>query len=548
MKQLKARGSALILALVMVIGLLVPAQAAVSQSDVSAAITDTAAYLQNTVSKPQVGSIGGEWAVLGLARSGYNVPAQYFQDYYSVVEQYVRERNGILHERKYTEYSRVIVALSAIGKDARSVAGYDLTKALGDFDNTVWQGMNGPIWALIALDSAGYPMPNNPSAKTQATRQMYVDYILNKQLSDGGWNLNNGSGESDPDITGMALQALANYQDQTAVASAIQKALACMSKQQNSNGGFTSEESTVQMIVGLTALGISLDDTRFVKGRNTLLDDLMSYYTKGAGFAHSKDGSGDTLMSTEQGLYALVAVQRAQQGKNSLYQMSDAIKISDSVSTPSQTKPSTQGQGLAGKHADVKPVPVTNTSVTFTDIAANSEAKAISDLASRNVISGKGNGLFDPNGNVTRAEFAKIVIGALGLTPKTTTDFTDVPASQWYAPYVGAAASYGIVTGVGGGKFNPNGNITRQEAAIMVCRAAKLCGISTDMDAASIRNMLAQFPDYVSSSDWARKELAVCYQEGILSQNDLDIRPLTPATRAEITQMVYNLLNRAELL
>lgn len=125
---------------------------------------------------------------------------------------------GVLHEKKYTEYSRLIVALSSIGMDARNVAGYDLTYALGDYDKTIWQGMNGLIWALIALDSRNYPVPQNKEAKTQAIRQMYIDRILDCQLADGGWSLfggteaaSTGDGVSDPDITGMALQALAKY-------------------------------------------------------------------------------------------------------------------------------------------------------------------------------------------------------------------------------------------------------------------------------------------------------------------------------------------------
>ena len=208
---MKKRGLSLLLALIMLCSLSVSAFAAVSEDTIASAITDTAAYLYKTVKSPQVGSIGGEWAVVGLARSGYAVPEKYYQDYYAAVEDYVKACKGVLHEKKYTEYSRVIVALSSIGKDARNVAGYDLTKALGDYDKTIWQGLNGPIWALIALDSRNYPMPQNPEAKTQATRQMYIDRILACQLPDGGWSLFGGTstasasdGVSDPDITGMA--------------------------------------------------------------------------------------------------------------------------------------------------------------------------------------------------------------------------------------------------------------------------------------------------------------------------------------------------------
>ena len=119
-------------------------------------------------------------------------------------------------------------------------------------------------------------MPKNPEAKVQATRQMYVDRILDCQLPDGGWSLFGGTEAakpdevSDPDITGMALQALAKYQDQPAVAQATEEALTCMSKMQDAEGGFSAwgeknSESCVQMIVGLCELGISLDDPRFVK-------------------------------------------------------------------------------------------------------------------------------------------------------------------------------------------------------------------------------------------------------------------------------------------
>ena len=102
---------------------------------------------------------------------------------------YVKECEGVLHERKYTDYSRVVITLSALGIDARDVGGYDLLKPLGDYDKTIWQGLNGPIWALIALDSANYPVPRNEEAETQATRQMYIDCILDAELDEGGWTL-----------------------------------------------------------------------------------------------------------------------------------------------------------------------------------------------------------------------------------------------------------------------------------------------------------------------------------------------------------------------
>ena len=82
MVQLKKRGLSLLLTLVLMLSLCVPAMA-VSKSELTSAISESAAYMLNAVKEPQVGSIGGEWAVIGLARSGYDVPQEYWDDYYA---------------------------------------------------------------------------------------------------------------------------------------------------------------------------------------------------------------------------------------------------------------------------------------------------------------------------------------------------------------------------------------------------------------------------------------------------------------------------------
>ena len=537
---MKTRFLSLVLALTLALGLTANASAA-NTADL---LEQTAQYIHQTVKDPQVGSIGGEWAVLGLARSGYAVPDSYYETYYETVEAYVTSCKGILHTKKYTEYARVIVTLTAMGKDPRSVAGYDLTKPLGDYDKTIWQGLNGPIWALIALDSGNYPMPQNREAKTQATRQMYVDRILACQLPDGGWSLSASDTSSDPDITGMALQALAKYQDQPAVAKAIDKALTCMSRQQSSDGGFSSwstanSESCVQMIVALCELGVSLEDPRFVKNGNTLLDALLVYRLSDGSFRHTIDGSSN-LMASEQGLYTLAALWRAETGKPSLYQMTDPLSIG---SSSDQT-----AQGLPGKHADVTASPITAPGKTFSDITGHTNQTAIEALSSRGIINGMNETQFAPDATMTRAQFAAIVIRGLGLPQRAVTVFDDVKSTDWHAPYVGSAFTYGIVNGRSADTFDPNGTITRQEAALMVARTAKLCGMDTALDVATVRDVLAQFTDYVTADAWAREGLAFCYQQGILEDSALEIRPKTAILRCEIAQMLYNLLGAAQLL
>ena len=111
-----------VLVLVLCIGLMVPAMAA----DAGTQYEKTAGYVAKTVASPGFGSIGGDWAVLGLARGGADVKSGYFERYYERLESYVKSCEGVLHKRKYTEYSRVALAVTAIGKDARDVAGYDL--------------------------------------------------------------------------------------------------------------------------------------------------------------------------------------------------------------------------------------------------------------------------------------------------------------------------------------------------------------------------------------------------------------------------------------
>ncbi len=554
MREKLTKAAGICLVVIMLLGI-APASSALSVSELNGAVRGTAAYVFDVAGSPQVGSVGGEWAVIGLARSGYDVPEEYYQDYYATVEEYVAACSGVLHAKKYTEYSRVILALTAIGKDPADVAGYNLLTPLGDYDKTIYQGLNGPIWALIALDSGSYDMPQNRDAAVQATRDMYIDRILECQLDDGGFSLFGGTSfataddsVADPDITGMALQALAKYQDRKDVAEVIDEALACLSEMQDSKGGYsswgtTNSESCVQVLVALTELGISLEDERFVKNGYTMLDNLMSFRQTDGSFRHTASGGGSNQMATEQGFYGLVAAQRALNGESSLYRMGDALVVSDADGSGPVS-----GAGLEGKHADVCAVPITAPGTTFDDIVYSDSITAIEALAARGILNGYEDGTFRPDNTMTRAEFCSTVVRSLGLTPAAVGVFTDVAPGEWYAGCVGTAYTYGIVTGRTETTFDPGGTITRQEAAVMAARAAKLCGMETEMDTAAIRDMLSQFVDYVQAADWAREALAFCYASDILDQSALEIKPETAITRCEIAQMIFNMLTSANLL
>lgn len=307
---------------------------------VDAMLSSTLAQEKAALTSPDFGS---EWGILGLARSGYlEKGSKYFNDYYTRVAAYASKATknaqelgapaGALHLVKCTENSRLIIALSALGRDARSVGECDLTAPYEKFSWIEGQGLNSVVFALIALDTVGY------ETKDTTIRQQCISYILGRQLSDGGWNYQEDAAASDPDMTAMSLQALANYQKQEKVQAAVSAAVGRLSAMQNSDGSYTSyeavnSESISQVIVACAALGIDPHtDSRFVKNGKSAVAALLTFYnTEKRAFHHTmkdKDGNPTDVdgMATEQAAYAMTAYQRLMNGKTSLYDMRDVAK------------------------------------------------------------------------------------------------------------------------------------------------------------------------------------------------------------------------------
>lgn len=301
--------------------------------DVSAVLDATMAQLATTVTAPAFGTNAGEWTVFSLARGGfYAKDNAYFADYYERIVETVNttatsvNMNGALHKNKSTENSRLIVALSAIGKDASAVGDWDLVEAYSanGFSWIKKQGLNGTIWALIALDS------NNYETSDTTIRQQCVDAILAAQHDDGGWALQaNLTYDSDPDVTGMALVALYPYRNQPEVAAACQEAFACLSAMQHDNGTFASggsecSESCAWVIVATTTWGINPDtDSRFVKNGKSVVDGLLAHYLEESAQFQHIIGAGANGMATDQSCYALVAYDRFMSNQTALYDYSD---------------------------------------------------------------------------------------------------------------------------------------------------------------------------------------------------------------------------------
>ena len=300
--------------------------------DVTDILYATMAQQAATVAVPSFGTNYGEWTVFGLARGGYYAnDSRYFADYYDRIVEYVNtkaaqvNKNGALDSNKSTDNSRLIMALSAIGRDATSVGNWDLVEAYSA-NGINWikkQGMNGTIWTLIALDCGGY------KTSDLTIRQQCVDAIVSAQHDDGGWSLVTAKTQpSNVDITGMTLTALYPYRDQPAVAEACTKAFNWLSESQLDSGGFPygkseTSESCVWAIVACTTWGINPDtDPRFIKNGNSAIDNLLTYYLEDeAMFAHQ--GKEANAMATDQATYGLIAYDRLLKGKPSLYNYSD---------------------------------------------------------------------------------------------------------------------------------------------------------------------------------------------------------------------------------
>ncbi|MDR2492061.1 MAG: FIVAR domain-containing protein [Coriobacteriales bacterium] len=316
--------------------------------DITESLQAALAYLATSVPAPEFGTSDGEWSVLSLARGNASyVTQQYYDDYYNRIVETVQNTPGApkLHNVKSTENSRLILALSSIGKDARNVGGYNLLEPYASFSWVKMQGINGTTFALIAFDTNGYEFPELVGTGTQTTRAVLINELLNKEIKKGtaeagGWAL--AGSNPDPDMTGMVLQALARYYNDPSypdVAPAVDRAVSKLAEIQNADGGYTTfgdanMESCVQVITALSGLGIDVQlDPRFQKPGGNPLTALLAHQLESGGFKHVMSGTVNG-MATDQGTYGLVAYDRFLKGENSLYYMADAF----STTQPSADK------------------------------------------------------------------------------------------------------------------------------------------------------------------------------------------------------------------
>lgn len=286
--------------------------------DFSKVKADTMAHIIEQAPNPVHSHLNGEWSVIVAARYGAEVPEGWFDIYYKNLSETLEECSGELSGTKHSDYSRVVLTLSAIGKDPYDAAGYNIMESYADYDFVTHQGIPGSIFALLSLDCVGYEIPGG-----EVTSQMFIDHILSEEYEGGGWAL---MGEDpDVDITAQVIQAFAPYYGKDEkVTAAVDRAVKVLSDVQKPDGGFyaweaENSQTVAQVIIALCSIGIDIrTDERFIKEDGWIGSYMMQYYLGDGAFAHTL-GLGENSMATDQCMQAMAALEFFENGEGRFY-------------------------------------------------------------------------------------------------------------------------------------------------------------------------------------------------------------------------------------
>lgn len=254
------------------------------------------------------GSESSDWAAIGAVRFGLEEDtAEYLAEW----AKNMGEKD--MDNAKTTEISRAALTALCIGADPTDVSGADLIESIYMRPQEVIdaQGLNGWVWALIAIDSYDWKAPEHP----RTTRQDMLRNIIAAQNEDGGFSIEQG-GSSDPDLTAMAVQALSPYRYSGEAEEVLDKAIGYLAE---APSGADSCETAAQTICALCCMGIDPDkDERF----SELTETLISFANDDGGFAHQRGGDSSEMPSV-QALIALCSLSRLRNGERSLYDMNE---------------------------------------------------------------------------------------------------------------------------------------------------------------------------------------------------------------------------------
>ena len=487
------------------------------------------------------GPIDSEWQAIGLVKAGKKVPASYTQAFRENLKDQVTSRSG-KGRMKITDVERLAMAAAAIGIDPTNAdgKGFNLIDKilnsenhLTGADSLTYQGNNGIIFALIALDTKNYQVPGN----SKWTRERLLDELLKYQKDDGSWSLSTSKeGSTSYDITAMALIGIAPYTDQPKVRQAMDRAVKFLSDAQGPTGGFDeafvggiSSEATSQVIIGLTANQIDPRMPMFTKNGINLIDHLLSFQTSDGGFRHTAGDGRSNAMATEQALQALAAFDLFTKNKGVLYNFADV---------PVLPAPKPDPEPEPDPKPDPKPEPTPTPTPQFTDVKNHWAKDYITQAVEQGIVSGYEDHTFKPNQSLTRAQAVSIIVRALDLKTDKKAPFLDtVNYAASTQAQIAAAYHNGIVNGKDG-KFMPAQKVTRAQMALMLYRAYEV----KNGEAYKIRQV-APFRDINSYNMEAIRAMTMLYDLKMAKGDQGNFMPNDSTSRAHAVKMLIEFLN-----
>ncbi|QTD40811.1 DUF4430 domain-containing protein [Sporosarcina sp. Te-1] len=472
--------------------------------------------------------VQSEWEAIGLYKSGITVPSSYLEKFRETLNDQVISKSG-KGRMKITDVERLVMAANVLGIHPTNAdsKGFNLLEKIYNSelrttgeDSLTFQGNNGVIFALIALDSKNHDVPEN----AKWNRDKLVKELLKTQKSDGSWSLEaTTKGPTSIDITAMALTALAPYNNQQAVSQAIDKAVQYLSNAQGTSGGFQeafvggiSSEATSQVIIGLTANGIDPRSQAFTKNNTNLIDHLLRFKANDGGFKHLIIDQSSNGIATEQALQALVAFDLYVNGKGALYSFTENGVKPNPTPTPEPTPTPSQ----------------------FKDTVGHWAADYIQQAVEQGLVKGYADGTFKPNQSLTRAQAVSILVRALELETDKKNPFTD---TQNYAKEtqseIAAAYHHGLIK-LQDGKFRPSEKVTRAQMALLFYRAYEIQNGNKYKGQAN-----APFADMKNYDAEAKEAVNMLYALQMASGENGKYMPGASTTRAQATKMLMEFLN-----
>lgn len=188
--------------------------------------------------------------------------------------------------------------------------------------------------------------------------------------------------------------------------------------------------------------------------------------------------------------------------------------------------------------------------LVFADMEGHWAKEAVNDMGSRLVVNGVGSGKYNPDQDMTRAEFAAILMRGLGLKPVNgKSQFADVKESDWYNSAVQTAYEYKLVEGFEDGSFRPQEKITREQAMVMIAKAMAITGLKEKLAAKDTSELLKPYADAAQVAEWAKAGAAASLQADLVSgRGAAELAPKANITRAEVAAIVQRLLKASDLI